>query len=286
MQEEEPTPDLRRELFARFGLAYYHSECLHKELCNFLAISVFPSRDGITRPRIEERLAQALALPLGLVVEELRPLLPQDLLPDLEDALKKRNFLAHHFWFERAHLMFTASAIDKMIEELDAMSDQFHQLDEKCTQRFAKKRKELGITDEVIHSALEECLAGKPMDPLPTQRKLKKQERVVRAWEFTLPNGQKPLVFETEDGCLWQLCDVGLGWTYYDRIRPDWTVNETIQQNLPANINPRPKDYKPWNYEFKLANKAILWVKPGDRERSFRWGLRIENKNHRTRRST
>jgi hypothetical protein len=277
MQDEVPTPALRRELFARFGLAYYHSECLHKELCNFLAISAFPSRDGITRPRIEERLAQAFALPLGLVVCELRPLLGEDFLPDLEAAVKKRNFLAHHFWFERAHLMFTVSGIDKMIEELDAMSEQFHRLDEKCTKGFAQKRKELGVTDEMIQSALEECMAGKRMEPLPTQRKVKKQERVIRSWEFVLPNGQKPLVFETEDGCLWQLCDVGLGWTYYDSIQEDWKENEDISKYLPATLNPRPARFQQWHYELNLSKGAILWVRPGSREKTFKWGIRTKH---------
>ena len=277
MQDEAPTPDLRRELFARFGLAYYHSECLHKELCNFLAISVFPSRHGITRPRIEERLVQAFALLLGLVVEELRPLLPLDILADLEGAVKKRNFLAHQFWFERAHLMRTASGIETMIEELDAMSEQFYQVDDKCTRRFARKRRDLGITDKVIRSTLDECLAGKPMDPLPTQRRLKKQERLIRAWEFTLPNGQKPLVFETEDGCLWQFCDVGLGWTYYDSVEEGWRENKEICEYLPVALNPRPLGFEPWHYELKLSKGAILWVKPGNKDNTFRWGIRARH---------
>ncbi len=276
MLDEEPIPDLRRELFARFGLAYYHSECLHKELCNYLTISGFPSSDGITRPRIEEKLSQAFALPLGLVVEKLRPVLPEDLLPDLEAAVKRRNFLAHHFWFGRAHLMFTASGIDKMIEELDAMSEQFHELDERCTERFAQKKQELGITDEVIQSALDECKAGKPMEPLSTKRKLKKQERMIRAWEFALPSGQKPIVFETEDGCLWQLCEVGLGWTYYDAIEDNWTEVEQISQYLPATINPRPPGFEPWKYEIKLSKGATFWVRPGRQEKTFKWGIRLK----------
>lgn len=276
MQDEEPTPDLRRELFARFGLAYYNSECLHRELCNFLAISVFPSRAGITRPRMEERLAQAFKLSLRIVVEKLRPLLQEELLPDLEAAVERRNFLAHRFWFERAHLMSSVSGIDKMIEELDAMSEQFHRLDEKCTQRFDHKRNELGITDDVVQSALERCLAGQPMEPLLGQRKLKKQERVIRAWESSLPNGGKALMFETEDGCLWQLCDAGLGWTYDDSIQESWRENTEIAKYLPATLNPRPQEFEPWHYELRLSKGAILWVKPGNRNDTFAWGIRTK----------
>ena len=35
----EPDGELIRELYARFGLAYYESECLHRELCFVLAWS-------------------------------------------------------------------------------------------------------------------------------------------------------------------------------------------------------------------------------------------------------
>jgi hypothetical protein len=99
---------------------------------------------------------------------------------------------------------------------------------------------------------------------------------VIRAWEFTLPNGQKPLVFETEDGCLWQLCDVGLGWTYYDSIQENWTENKDISKYLPATINPRPTGFEPWKYEFQLSKGTVLWLHPGTREKSFKWGIRTK----------
>jgi hypothetical protein len=67
----EPTDDLVRELYARFGLAYYHSEVLHRGLCIILAMSDLPRRDLITRLRVEERLARAFSMTLGEVITEL-----------------------------------------------------------------------------------------------------------------------------------------------------------------------------------------------------------------------
>jgi len=101
----------------------------------------------------------------------------------------------------------------------------------------------------------------------------------VRVWEFKLPDGTVPLIFETQDSCLWQLCDIGLGWTYYDRISTHWKENKIIQPYLPANINPRPKDCHPWEYEFKLRKNVFLWVKPGSQERSFKWGIKTKPQN-------
>ena len=117
------------------------------------------------------------------------------------------------------------------------------------------------------------------MEPLLQKRKLRKQERIVRVWQFNLADTGKPLVFESDDGQLWQLCDVGLGWTYYNEVGSNWQENEIIAQYLPAAINPRPEGSKPWHYEFKLGKGAILWVQPGERDRSFEWGIRTKGKN-------
>ena len=69
--DDELDDDLIREVYARFGLVYYLSECLHRELCMILAWSELPSRDLITRPRVEERLAYAFSLTLGDVAAKL-----------------------------------------------------------------------------------------------------------------------------------------------------------------------------------------------------------------------
>src|SRR6266478_4591406 len=101
--DDEPDDDLIREVYARFGLAYYQSECLHRELCMILAWSGLPAHDLITRPRVEERLAQAFSLTLGDVAVKLLGVLPAELNAELQEAVEARNFLAHQFWFERAH---------------------------------------------------------------------------------------------------------------------------------------------------------------------------------------
>lgn len=271
---DEPDAELIKEVYARFGLAYYESECLHRGLCIALAIASFQSQLHITRPRVEEKLSHAFSLTLGQVKDALKDILPDELFSRLEYVVEQRNFLAHHFWFERAHLMVSSTGLRQMLEELSVLSALFSELDEQVSDYFRPKFRQLGLTDEMLQNLLDEILSGKPPEPLPKKRKLKKKERLLRAWEFKLPDGTLPLIFETEDGCLWQLCDVGLGWTDYDRIRPDWKENKIIQPYLPANINPRPKDSQPWEYEFKLNKNAVLWVKQGSRERSFKWGIR------------
>jgi hypothetical protein len=54
MQHEEPGNELIKEVYARFGLEYYHSECLHKTLCHIYAVALFQDSRYITRPLLEE----------------------------------------------------------------------------------------------------------------------------------------------------------------------------------------------------------------------------------------
>jgi len=72
-QMTEPSDELIKELYAQFGFAYYHSECLHRELCNAYMLAPFSKSDGITGPRVDERMVEAFAMTLGQVVEAIRP---------------------------------------------------------------------------------------------------------------------------------------------------------------------------------------------------------------------
>jgi len=278
---DQPISDLVRELYAKFGLAYYQSEVLHRGLCIILAILGLPRRDLITRPRAEEKLAQAFSLTLGDVVRDLVGKIPEEHSAQLEKALEARNFLAHHFWFDRAHLMFRADHIQSLIAELDGYIQLFRRLDIEMSRWSEGRKRTLGLTTDIVQESLTRILSGESEEPLPDkqtvkdlEKKLKRKQQLVRVWEFTPADRGGSLIFETEDESLWQLCDVGLGWTRFRQVQPSWVEQPIIKQYLPAEIEPRPKDAKPWEYEFRLKDGAIVWVKPGRRERTFHWGVR------------
>lgn len=279
----EPTDDLVREMYARFGLAYYHSEVLHRGLCIILAFSNIIRWDLMTRPRIEEHLAHAFSLTLGDVIAELDGKIPLEFSARLKDVLEKRNFLAHHFWFDRAHLMFHEDHVKGLIEELEGYSRLFDRMDEDTSSWFKDRRTEIGITDDILQQSMARVLSNQDGPPLPgkdairqVEKKLKGKQRLVRVWEFQLPEGGMPLVFELSDGTLWQLCDVGLGWTRFKKTEPHWVEHPAIKPYLPADIIPRSKGVRPWVYEFKLKRGAVLWVQPGRQPQTFRWGIRIK----------
>lgn len=280
LPDQQPSGELIKEVYARFGLAYYHSECLHKTLCHIYALASFQDINHVTRPRVEEKLAYAYSLTLGHVRDEVKELMPEELHSQMDEGIERRNFLAHHFWFERAHLMFSTNGLNLMLQELDEYSSLFQGLDERASEHLdAHTMEKLGLTDEILQVCSDEVISGKPMEPLPQKRKPKKQECIVRVWEFDWEGVGRPLVFETDDGELWQLCDVGLGWTCHDEIKPHWQENGIIARYLPAKIDPRPGNSQPWHYEFNLAKGAVLWVRPGKRVRSFAWGIRTGRRN-------
>ena len=141
------------------------------------------------------------------------------------------------------------------------------------------------LTDNILQKYLHRILAGESEDPLPNiksvremEKKLSVRQQLIRVWEYNLEDARRPLIFELADGSLWQLSDVGLGWTRSQEIDPTWTEQPLIKPFLPAYILPRPKSNAAWEYEFALADGAILWVKPAPLKQAHKWGVRIRKK--------
>jgi len=278
---DEPASELIREMYARFGLAYYHSEVLHRGLCILSALSDQPEKELVTRLRIEECLAHAFSLTFGIIITELKEKIPAELSTELDEACKKRNFLAHHFWYERNHLMFRTADVEHLISELGEYSDLFCLLNEQISKLTSRYNQRIGLTDQVLEESFNRIMSGNVRPPFPDskiardrEKRLSKKQCLLRVWEFALPEGGKPLVFEMQDGAFWQLCDIGLGWTEFENIEPHWIEQPIIKPYLPAEILPRPKNIKPWEYEFPLKDSAILWIKPGRKPQTFSWGIR------------
>ncbi|GAI83598.1 unnamed protein product, partial [marine sediment metagenome] len=150
----EPDAELIKEVYARFGLAYYESECLHRELCIILAFTSFQSKLNITRPRIEEKLVHAFSLILGQVKDALKHILPDVLYSKLEYVVEQRNFLAHHFWFERIHLMFSTKGLRQMLKDLSVLSELFSKFDEQVSDYSKSKLCQFDLTDEMLQKLL------------------------------------------------------------------------------------------------------------------------------------
>jgi|LSQX01.2.fsa_nt_gb hypothetical protein len=265
--------ELIKEVFTRFGTAYFESEVLHRGLCNIYVFTTFDKPESITKPRIDEKLKYAYSLTLGQVIKESKQHFPIEIQDQLDIALNKRNYLAHNFWFNQNHLMFDEQGLARLQNELIDLTTFFDELDKVITGFYHPIRQYFGITDEMVQEINARLLQGEEDEPLIAQRLPKKKERLVKVWDVEVNDGLITQIFETDDGNLWQLSDVGLGWTKFNTPEPNWHVNEIFQKHLPATINPRPSISESWKYEFQLANDAVFWVKPGKKKKSYAWGI-------------
>ncbi len=268
---------LCKEVYAHFGLTYYFSECLHRGLCNYYALYSFRDKTVVTRARTEELLSISFKSTFGQVLEKTKKFHSPEISKRLDVALEIRNFLAHHFWFDRIHLMAKEPGLRQMIEELQGYESFFQEINRNIEWLVKEKIKEFGI-EEFIDDLFNKALKGEvgEEEPLIQQRFPKKKENVIQAWNLPIEGGTTT-VLETDDGCLWQFCDVGLGWTFHKKPVKEWKIDTRIQKYLPATINPRPEIKDPWNYEFKLNKGAILFVKKRSTDKIYRWGIRFSH---------
>jgi hypothetical protein len=252
-----PTSEDIKEVYARFGLAYYQAEVLHRGLCNLYAAFQVPSTGPIIQPRIEEHLRTAFESTLGQLISKLKASLPATLIPSLERAAARRNFLAHYFWFERAPLFANSPGITSMINELSADTDLFTSLDAEIERLIEPSNARFGITPDYLREVSAQIALGEPFEPVNQQRKPKKEETIIAVFNVPTTSNRSSLVFQSDDGVLWQLCDVGLGWTTYETVDPSWLRAEAFACLLPAKVNPRPPVSAPWTFKLRFGTKIV-----------------------------
>jgi hypothetical protein len=125
----EPAETEIKEVFARFGRAYYFAEVLHRGLCNLYALSQAAPKGWATRPMMEEHFATAFGMTLGEVWQRVKDRFSRDEAEAVESAIKTRNCIAHQFWYERSHAAFTSEGCFQLVAELDMAAEVFERAD-------------------------------------------------------------------------------------------------------------------------------------------------------------
>jgi hypothetical protein len=281
MTTDEPTDEQVRDLYAHFGLAYFHSEVLHRNLCIILAMVGLPAKHMITKPRVEERLEHAYSLTLGGVIAELSAYVPAGLMEELIVARDHRNYLAHRFWFEQIHMVRTLVGIEALMAMLDEQGTHYVGVSDKADAWFQAHRPDLELPSEALDQAMQRVLAGTddPALGADTENGSAKsshrgRRRLLRVWKVPRPGEAETLIFEFADGTFQQLSDAGFTRTLYDSPDETWSEQTLIGGYLPAVVPMRPVVEQPWVFAFKLRHGAVLWVRPGAPEGTFEWGLR------------
>ena len=155
-----PSDDEVRDTYAHFGLALYLAQVLEHAIVNAMVAVRLDQRDRLTRSDIDAFMSERFENTLGKLLKALRSELTVP--PALDDlltrALSQRNFLAHHFFRERAQAFLTVSGCEAMQAELRAAQELFSQADKALTALIEPLCTRHGLTEEHFAAAYDALL--------------------------------------------------------------------------------------------------------------------------------
>jgi hypothetical protein len=148
-----------KEVYARFGLAVYFAQVLEHGIVNALVIlDLIPTRRHLARSadewgsEVDAFMDRHFQAPMGRMMRNLRDIthVDDDLEQLLNEALRKRNWLVHHFFRERAAEFMSSPGREQMISEVDGCRDLFQTADKRLEAVVVPLRGKAGLTDELF----------------------------------------------------------------------------------------------------------------------------------------
>ena len=148
-----------KEVYARFGLAVYYAQVLEHGLVNALVVlELIPARraDATTRDEwsatVDAFMDRQFETTMGRMMKTLRSVseVPNDLDRVLADGLRRRNWLAHDFFRQRAESFMTRVGREHMLREVDECRIVFQDADARLDAAIAPLRQRAGLTEEHI----------------------------------------------------------------------------------------------------------------------------------------
>ncbi len=153
-----------KTVFAHFGLAIYLSQVLEHAIVNaMVCVDMLPKRSNppISQDawaiKVDSFMDRHFENTLGTMINNLKGIMniPDEIETILSSALKKRNFLAHHYFRERSDEFMSQRGRDQMIRELENAQSLFKQADEILDKLIKPLRERYGLGDEQIEKAFE-----------------------------------------------------------------------------------------------------------------------------------
>lgn len=165
MQEPEvPDPDYDdpKEVYALFGLAYYSMQVLEQGLVNLgvaLSVKEVPGARFKTVGEIYDAMDDKT---FGQVLRATRDQtgIPPHFATDLEEALQKRNYLAHRFFVVHDLDIRSAEGRRRMVDELRDVVMFVKRLDKEMDKVWMRAWERLGVTQEWIDRQIERLRAA------------------------------------------------------------------------------------------------------------------------------
>lgn len=153
----EPKYDDRKELYAFFGMAYYHAVSLEHGVLN-LAVAMHARKDeGVTVGDVLKLYESFDKHTFGRIINRAKELFcfPDEIEADLARALDYRNYLAHKFFIDHDTDLLIPRRRNKMIDELIEIIRFLKPLDARMDTIWKSAWKAMGITEEWIDQQFE-----------------------------------------------------------------------------------------------------------------------------------
>lgn len=157
--------DHHKEVYAHFGLAVYKAQVLEAGLVNALIFVEFIPSNAVhmtSRAAWAERYdafeGKQFSKPMGVLIRALNQVMriPDYLERQLSAALKRRNYVVHHYFREKVTHFLTAEGRDAMIQELESYGAEFSKADRMLEDLLEPLYEKYGFTPELQASMLEE----------------------------------------------------------------------------------------------------------------------------------
>jgi hypothetical protein len=159
-----------KEVYARFGLAVYFAQVLEHGLVNALVIlDLIPSRRHLARSRdewgitVDAFMDRHFETTMGRLLNAFREVtaVPADVDGLLQDALERRNWLAHDFFRERAVEFLSCTGREQMLQEVDECRTRFEAADKRLEAIVGPLRREASITDAILEAEYQFLMTGR-----------------------------------------------------------------------------------------------------------------------------
>lgn len=161
-----------KDVYAQFGLTFSHGCTVEAVLANVILASDFV-KTVITEcrragkpiytkdecgSRFDDFLAKQHRQMMGKLVGGIKGLVELDgaLEKRVDDALRRRNYLAHHFWRERGGEVISRKRRDVVLKDLIADQEFFEQLAKDLENVANSEVTKLGLDGEGLHTRVDE----------------------------------------------------------------------------------------------------------------------------------
>lgn len=146
------------QLAAALGMACFQAQALEYSVVSLFAATLVLEKGhgGEVRELMDARRAETLG---SLVRKASKVLsLPPELVADLEDALKKRNWVMHHFFHEYGPVRFSSSLRREATERLNAITPVFEKVGNRIHALTIERLLKSGRSGSAIHTGIQRAM--------------------------------------------------------------------------------------------------------------------------------